>query len=147
MAGGAGDVVSDATRAGTVEITELVDVCERMAATNLALFERLGGWVTDETDPVRQRWFAVASHRHAWHAELWSGRRPTVPLDATAAEAAPMDDPDDRAGWYASQLTQLQQQVAQLEVRVDPVLDPSTMRVIHLVAADLAALATHSPPH
>lgn len=140
MALGTGDVVSN----GTVEIAELVDVCERMTSINQALFERLGAWVPDEADPVRQQWFAVACHRHAWHAELWSERRPKVPLDATA-DGAPFDGPDDRAEWYAGQLARLQDELAQLEARVDPVLDPSTTRVITLVAADLATLRTTTP--
>jgi hypothetical protein len=131
---------------GTVEITELIDVCERMTAINHALFEQLGEWVADETDPVRQQWFAVACHRHAWHAELWAERRPKVPLDVTAAADTTVDGPDERTAWYTGHLTRLQQDLVELEVRLDPVLDPSTTRVIQLVAADLGDLVTSSPP-
>ncbi len=142
MAGGASNVMN-----GTLPIAEVVDTCEHMAAMNQALFERLGGWVTDEPDPSAQRWFAVACHRHAWHAELWSERRPKIPVDPTvdADTYVPTDDLDDRAGWYSEQLARLQERVAQLEVHVDPVLDPPTMRVIQLVTADLADLAASAP--
>jgi hypothetical protein len=140
MAGGASNVMT-----GTVPIAELVDTCEHMAAANQALFERLGEWVTDEPDPAAQQWFGVACHRHAWHAELWSERRPKIPVDPTADADVTTDDPGDRAAWYSEHIARLQERLAELEVRVDPVLDPATTRVIRLVAADLADLATSAP--
>ena len=132
-------------KAGTVPIDELVALCERMAATNSGLFERLGAWVGDEQDRQLQRWFSVAGHRHAWHAALWEDRRPKVPLDGGPADSGADDEPADRAAWYADQLSSLQRELSAIESRVDPVLDPSTQRVITLVAADLAALATRNP--
>lgn len=146
MASGANDIMST-TAIGTVEITELVAVCGRLEATNVALFERLGAWVADESDPARQRWFAVAGHRHAWHAELWAERRPRIPHDAPIGVGETSYDSDDRAEWYARQVTRLQEELAQLEARIDPVLDPSTARVITLVGADLAALRSPVQPH
>jgi hypothetical protein len=126
----------------TVTIAELVDVCERMAEVNRELFERLGAWVTDESDPSRQQWFAVACHRHAWHAELWTERRPKVPLDATRSDIVLPSNPADRAAWYRERLGEIQDELAALEAEVDATLDPSTTRVIQLVAADLATLTT-----
>lgn len=136
--------------AGTVSIDELVVLCERMAATNNGLFERLGAWVSDEPDAQLQQWFSIAGHRHAWHAELWEERRPKVPLDgglvdADAGNEPGDDEPANRAAWYAGQLSSLQHELAALESRVDPVLDPSTQRVITLVAADIATLASSNP--
>ena len=131
--------------AGTVSIDELVALCERLATGNHRLFERLGAWVSDEPDPQLQRWFSVASHRHAWHAELWEERRPKVPLDGASADATADDEPADRAAWYADRLSSLRRELSAIESRVDPVLDPSTHRVITLVAADLAALETRNP--
>ena len=131
---------------GTIRVADLVDICEHMAAINRELFERLGGWVADEPEPAFQQWFAVACHRHAWHADLWNERRPEVPIAPTpAAATAERSEPDDRAGWYADQLAALQRDLAAIDARVDPVLDPSTTRVIHLVAADLADLAARAP--
>ena len=131
--------------ADPVGIVELVDVCASMAARNRSWFERLGAWVTDEPDPTSQRWFAVAAHRHAWHAELWDGRRPTIAVHAPPPEQPngqpTHDDPDDRAGWYSAELATMRTELTGLVGRVDPVLDPSTRRVIDLVLADLADLA------
>lgn len=125
----------------TVAIAELVDVCERMAEVNRELFERLGAWVTDESNPSRQQWFAVACHRHAWHAELWSERRPKVPLDGTLSDVALPSTTADRAAWYRERVSEIQDELAALEAEIDATLDPSTTRVIQLVAADLATLA------
>ena len=124
-----------------IGIVELVAVCERFAARNRLLFERLGGWVADEADPALQRWFAVATHRHAWHAELWDGRRPAIPVDAPAPERSTEGDAGDRLAWYRSELATMRSDLTELAGRVDAVLDPGTRRVIDLVLADLDELA------
>ena len=126
-----------ATADGRIGIVELVEVCASMSARNRWLFERLGAWVADEPDPTRQRWFAVATHRHAWHAELWDDRRPAIPVDAPHTDRPAHGEPDDRAGWYRAELATMRSDVAELARRVDPVLDPSTQRVIDLVLADV----------
>jgi hypothetical protein len=126
-----------ATAGGRIGIVELVEVCASMSARNRRLFERLGAWVADEPDPTLQRWFAVATHRHAWHAELWDGRRPAIPVDAPHIGRPADGDPDDRAGWYRAELATMRSDVAALARRIDPVLDPSTQRVIDLVRADV----------
>jgi hypothetical protein len=123
-------------------IVELVDVCERQSARNDELFRTLGAWVADEPDPSRQRWFATAAHRHAWHAELWRQRRPQIPVDAAVEESSPIDvEPDDRSAWYRSQLASLLDELAALRDRVDGVLDPSTCRVIDLVTNDVQSVS------
>jgi hypothetical protein len=122
-------------------ISEIGEVCDRMAALNQALFEVLGGWVADESDPQVQQWFAVATHRHAWHAELWSCRRPTIPADARADSPELPPATGDRASWYRDRLAEVGREIAAVSARVDPTLDPSTARVVQLVTADLAALA------
>jgi hypothetical protein len=139
MASSAGHLVS------TVEITELVDVCERMSLLNRVLFEQLGSWVADESDPRRQQWFAVACHRHAWHADLWTERRPRIPVDGTRGDVGLPSTGDDRAAWYRERLGEIQGELAAIETQIDATLDPSTSRVIHLVAADLATLAASAP--
>jgi len=42
------------------------------------LFEVLGSWVTSESDPEARVLFDVESRHHAWHADLWAERIPTV---------------------------------------------------------------------
>lgn len=134
-----------------VPIVELVTVCERMAATNRALFEQLGPWVVDEPDPKAQQWFAVACHRHAWHAELWERRRPSIAQPIRVSWAGPTgtshpaETGRDRVAWYSNRLAALKHDLAELEGRLDPVLDPSTARVITLVRADLDDLQTAAP--
>jgi hypothetical protein len=139
VADGGFDLVT-ATADGRIGIVELVAVCEGFSARNRSLFERLGGWVADEPDPTLQRWFAVGTHRHAWHAELWDARRPAIPVAPPQPASAADRDPDDRAAWYRAELASMRSDVAELAGRVDPLLDPSTQRVIDLVLTDVADL-------
>lgn len=127
---------------GTLGIVELVDVCRAMYERNDALFRESGAWVTDEADPALQRWFAVGSHRHAWHAELWQDRLPQIPLDVGAPDAPPSTGGVDG---YRAELNRLLADLDALESRIDPDLDPSTARVITLVRADLLDLLDRAP--
>lgn len=127
----------------TMTITDLVDRCTLMSATHRRLFELVGSWVADEPDPARQHRYATAAHRHAWHADLWDGRRPAVPVEPSVADPASLTPPDDaaeRAHWYDAVLTELIRDTTAIAAAVDPVLDPGTMRVAQLVTADLAEL-------
>jgi hypothetical protein len=125
----------------TVPISELVDISASMHARFNALFETLGRWVASTGDPAVQQRFAQAAHRHAWHADLWAERRPTIPLDA--GPSAQLDEvPDDpaasvRLAWYVGQVERLRAELGELSGRIDPVLDPSTARVISLITHDL----------
>lgn len=117
------------------------ELCGRMRARSLDLFEQLGAWIRTTDDPALQRLFATASHRHAWHAELWAQRCPTIPavdLDATtAAHRRSRPEPADRAALYQSQLDELLGDLAEIATTIDPELDPATTRVLQLVTADL----------
>ncbi len=44
----------------------------------LRLFEVLGGWVTNETEPEARVLFDLQSRHHEWHAQLWGERIPEV---------------------------------------------------------------------
>ena len=129
---------------GQLGIIELGEVCAAMRAHNLELFEQLGGWVADTPDPNLQRLYAEACHRHAWHAQLWAERMPTIPPVEFAAELdVPKPQyvaPHLRASVYGAGLDQLSTRLDALAVRVDPLLDPATTRTIELVLADGAAL-------
>jgi hypothetical protein len=127
-------------------ITELGDVCARLRARSLDLFEATGGWVATTEPGELQRRFATATHRHAWHAELWADRCPAIPpidldeLTARHRTRRPDVDPDHRLETYRAQLDELVSELDSLEARVDPELDPSTEQVITLVRSDLCRM-------
>ena len=127
-------------------IIELGSVCARQRAINLDLFEQLGALVTAGgiSRGDEQQLAATACHRHAWHAELWAQRAPSIPpvqfggaFDRTVdryrgslAVVAKSSDYRAAAGVLRGELTELLG-------RVDPLLDPSTTRTINLVLGDL----------
>ena len=121
-------------------ITELVDVCHERCAENLGWFVVLGERIRDEPDPTLQRLWAVAAHRHAWHAELWAQRRPAIPHDAVHARPEPArpDVGDDLVDAYRRHVAGQRSFLAGLRTTLDPDLDPSTRRVVDLIDADLA---------
>lgn len=128
-------------------IADLTEACERQSALSLGWFETVGRWVGDEPDPIRQRWYSAAAHRHAWHAELWAERRPRIPPEVVPAPPVPADvatgtatDPIGRAADYAAAIDAMRADLDALRAATDPDLDPSTHRVIDLVGADLAEL-------
>jgi hypothetical protein len=127
-------------------IVELGEVCAAMAAASLDLFGELGVWVTSAPPGPRQRWYATACHRHAWHAELWQARSPAVPAvdhDAavSAARRTRLPTAPDEAR-YRAELEGLVAVLGAIDERVDPDLDPATTRVITLVRNDLAEQLT-----
>ena len=128
----------------TVAIVDLADRCDQLAARNRHVFETLGAWVADEPDAATQRWFSAAAHRHAWHADLWAGRRPAIPVD-TVEPPTPPQPGGDRVAWYLAALDELTHDAEVLTVEVDAELDPSTSRVVRLVSADLDDLARLAP--
>ena len=118
-------------------------MCVGARNRNLALFELLGGWVSSTPDGERQRLYAEACHRHAWHAELWAMRAPSIP--AAQADAGPSalhaaDDEPSRRELYGEALRDLRGEIAALRRRIDATLDPSTARTIELVDSDLTRL-------
>lgn len=128
-------------------IIELGTVCDDQYAANLGWFAALGAWVPDTSDPMLQRLFSTAAHRHAWHAELWAARRPTIPPVDERALPAPIEITagDDRAVTYRDGVAAMRSSIAALRSRVDPEFDPSTLRVVELVERDLTDLAGRLP--
>ena len=128
----------------TVTIAELVAISTSMQNRFAQLFETLGRWVATTDDPETQQRFARNAHRHAWHAELWAARRPTVPIEAVRPSLADVEidaqlgDGAARSAWYDEQIELLRSELTDLHRRVDPQLDPGTARVISLISADLA---------
>lgn len=133
-----------------VGIVELGEFCARQRAHCLVLFELTGSWVASTPDPTQQRRFATATHRHAWHAELWAERCPAIPpveLDALVADhqaATPFVGADARARAYDQLLADIAGELDEIERRLDPVLDPSTARTIDLVRRDLTELGAET---
>ena len=129
-----------------LEIVELADVCARMRARSLDLFELVGSWVTTTEDGAMQRLLAQACHQHAWHAELWAQRCPTIPVidlePATASYRPPIHPVADseRLAKYRRSLADLLVDLAALKSHVDQNLDPNTTRTINLVVRDLSEL-------
>jgi len=125
-------------------IIELGAICASMRARNIDLFEQLGAWVVDTDDRELQRLFALGSHLHAWHAELWAQRAPVIPpaeLDTSVAHPPPpLVAVGDRADDYRAALDTMLEDLRQLSGRIDVLLDPSTARTIGLVTTDLADL-------
>lgn len=129
-----------------LSLLDVAALCARMRAAELDLFEQLGSWVTDTPPGAEQRRWAAACHRHAWHAQLWAERAPAIrPFDlavAVAESRGSMQPPSgDRAGWYATTLAELSVELDTAAQRIDPELDPSTVRTITLVRTDLAMMA------
>jgi hypothetical protein len=135
-------------------IDELARWARRWIAIEELLFETLGRWAREHPDPAVKRVMATWCHRHAWHAELWRDRLPSI-------EGLDGDD-DDVAAWIAplraalldvktsaeaiaalreSVLPALEAALTEHRAAVDPLLDGPTARVLDLVRADLAAEA------
>ncbi len=129
-----------------VGIIELGDACAGMRAGSLALFELVGSWVSTTDSGVLQRLFAESCHQHAWHADLWAQRYPTIPgPDVEAATSQhrarpPIVEKTQRVTWYREALDNLVAELEALQSRVDPDLDPATVRTAELVAADAHAV-------
>jgi hypothetical protein len=123
-------------------IIELHAVCGRLASQHAELFETLGGWVATTTDPVVQQLFAEACHRHAWHADLWTQRRPAIPIEQTDDVAPPAlhADAADRLHAYRAAIEAIESATTAIGRRVRPLLDPSTARVVELTLYDLSGL-------
>lgn len=133
--------MNTANAAPQLGIVELHAVCTDLQRRNQSLFETLGRWVATTDPPAVQQLAAEAGHRHAWHAQLWAERTPTIPVtDPYVPPPAALDDAD-RLASYRLALGDLLTTVEALTGRIDRQLDPSTARVIDLVTADLAALA------
>jgi hypothetical protein len=123
-------------------IIELGEVCARQRAICLDLFEQVGALVTAQntTAGADQQNSAAACHRHAWHAELWASRAPTIPPvrfeEGVASHRGVFPRVTDAVG-YRTVIDQVRRELSTLTTRFDPLLDPSTARVIALVLADL----------
>ena len=131
-------------------ILDVGALCARQQAVDLDLFELLGSWVTATAPGSEQRRWARLAHQHAWHAELWAERAPTIPaVDHAAAVdahrgALTEPRPLDRERWYSETMHALSIELDAASDALDPELDPSTQRVIDLVLNDVRA-ATPTP--
>lgn len=127
-------------------IIELGALCARHRAISLDLFEQLGALVTADgmAAGADQQRYAVACHQHAWHAELWSKRAPSIPplqldggFEQSVLRSRGTNQPVTDTASYRRAAEALTNELTELLARTDPLLDPSTARVISLVLADL----------
>ncbi len=126
-----------------IGIVELVTWWAAWERPTRLLSDQPGAWSTGADPPVGAlaRLVVEACHRHAAHAELWAGRRPTIPIEPTAPTVIEPRPPiDDRVRWYRAAITELRIDVGAVRSRVDVELDPSTLRTTTIVDADLADL-------
>lgn len=134
------------------------DVAGRAAgwrALDLVLFEVCGRWTADADDgAVAALWAAVSNH-HAWHAELWAQRFPTIPgLDLERADVeastgstlcalrtslAGATSTGERLALLAAALAAHGDDLHDATARVDERLDAPTHRTLTLVIADVAS--------
>ena len=115
----------------------------------MKLFEALGGWVATVPELDVKMRLGTHCYKHAWHAELWAARTPTIPPiadppdvpddDLQLADATPVADAARRRD-YEGSLTGLADELAALRRRVDAALDPSTARTLDLIEFDLIDL-------
>ncbi len=127
-------------------------------AVELVLFEAFGRWISTTSQASAKPMLAAASRRHAWHAELWRERFPTIPdvdVDAAVADArsnlGPLVDAlavfdalasgPGRLALVEVAATELERAYRTALAAIDPQLDAPTTRVITLVLADLDVAA------
>ncbi|QGG96529.1 hypothetical protein [Actinomarinicola tropica] len=116
------------------------------------LFELVGGWCTTTPEAHVVGRLAAQSHRHAWHAELWSARIPEATiLDRATVERAPSAEVADLLD-RCRDLPGTPERLAVLgevllpglldahvahRARASTVCDGATLRTLGLVVADL----------
>ena len=140
-------------------IDELARWARRWIAVEELLFETLGRWTRELPEPAVKRVMATWCHRHAWHAELWRERLPSIDgLDGDGDDVdawiAPMGaalqdvrtSEEAIAALRESVLPALEAAVSEHRDAIDPLLDGPTARVLDLVGADLATEAAALSP-
>jgi len=133
----------------------------------MRLFEILGGWSGTVGEPRIRALLAATSRHHAWRAQLWRDLLPdlphlpaadlVVPDDAGASIVARLEatDATDAAATLAAAaevaLPALAERYTDHLARTAAIADGPTIRVLHLVLADVgrdraAASALHAAP-
>jgi hypothetical protein len=84
----------------TAEALSLVELARMVGGyrwVEFRLFEVLGGWVASESQPEARLMFDVQSRHHAWHAQLWADRLPSVDgvVDPDLVTVAPGPGPEE----------------------------------------------------
>ena len=136
-------------------IEDLSRRVRRWIAVDELLFETLGRWARELPEPDVKRVMATWCHRHAWHAELWRERLPSVdtvadPDDDVDAWIEPLrvalldvnTSEEAIAALRESVLPALEAALTEHRDAIDPLLDGPTARVLDLLGADLAAERT-----
>lgn len=118
------------------------------------LFEVLGGWVQETAEPDVKLHLATHGPRHAWHAQLWRERFPSVheldvdhavapPGDALVSFVAALAEPTGGAltieklvGVHRVAIPHLIATYTRHQVEAAPVADGPVLRALGFVVAD-----------
>lgn len=127
----------------TETIASLVDRCDHGRVRAEAWAAHLAAVALDGGPGPNQRLAIAASHRMTRIAELWAGRRPTVPIDPTGDRpTVTLPAPGSTDGLVA-ELERTMADAEELSAVADPDLDPATCdlgRRLRSEAGDLLAL-------
>lgn len=131
----------DSMRATSLPIVEVGELCATVATSSRRLLELAGQSIGVVGAGSRQRRFAAACDRHAWHLDLAIERSPRIPLvPAIESETAAPVVSDDPAGDWERDTHELRDRLLATYPRLQPELDPATARLIQLVVSDLDEL-------
>ena len=138
----------------------LIDDVARLAARGQAiesvLFEHLGAWTAGTPEPGVAATLAAWASHHAWHAQLWAARAPSVPslavdpgwardeLDGLTAALGLADTTHARLAAAAAVAEAWEAELAAAWQDVDAMLDAPTARVLGLVLDDLRSDLGHA---
>jgi hypothetical protein len=139
-------------------IRALAGLAARAIAVELVLFEAFGRWISTTSHASAKPMLAAAARRHAWHAELWRERFPTIAdvdvdeaIAAARSHLSPLVDAlavfdalstgPGRLAVVEVAATALERAYRTALAANDPQLDAPTARVITLVLADLDVAA------
>lgn len=137
--------------AGALPLLESARILGGYRWLEARLFEVLGGWVRSTEAPALKVLLDDHAHQHAWHAELWLARLPSLrelspdevtapPSDALAgavdAVAAAPSAIERLVGVHRVLLPRLVTTYESHLARTDPVADGAVARTLRLILAD-----------
>jgi hypothetical protein len=140
---------------GALTLVESARLLGGYAWVETRLFEVTGAWVGSESASEARVFFDTQSRHHAWHAQLWSERIPTVdgvvdpdavtsaPTDGTAALFRTIGAPDSGGGTLLRLVALARVVLPRLVCgyarhlqRVSPVSDAPVIRALRLALRD-----------
>ncbi len=151
--------MADRSASSALTLRQGAELVGAYQAIESALFVLAGRWSAEPGSPGAQLYFFEASQQHAWHAELFSARRPVasgleLPPGLTAGEPATSllaalealgesDRPEERSvrrlsGWCRVLVPRLAVTYERHRARAIPAADGPLLRALRYVLGDLA---------